>query len=102
MKSNCSVIGNNINGGGRGLNAAIVDSTHFQVVAVTNFDLYSQNSSSLEQWLTSQVLDNDIIIIFTFDEASKELSHKAKMSLYRLGNCFVSVFIRSKLILSFW
>lgn len=82
-----SLIGNNINGGGRGLNAAIVDSEHFQVVGVNNFDLYSQNSTSLERWLATQVLPNDIIIVFTFDEASKELSHKAKMSLYRLGNC---------------
>lgn len=81
----CSVIGGNINGGGRGLNAAIVDSTHFQVVAVQNFDLYSQNSTSLEHWLANQVLDNDIIIAFTFDEASKELSRKAKTSLYKLG-----------------
>ncbi|XP_054281467.1 protein O-linked-mannose beta-1,2-N-acetylglucosaminyltransferase 1-like isoform X2 [Macrosteles quadrilineatus] len=80
------VIGNNINGGGRGLNAAIVDSVHFQVIAVHNFDLYSQNSTSLELWLANQVLDNDIIIVFTFDEASKELSRKAKLSLYRLGS----------------
>uniref|UniRef100_A0A1B6KQP2 Alpha-1,3-mannosyl-glycoprotein 2-beta-N-acetylglucosaminyltransferase n=1 Tax=Graphocephala atropunctata TaxID=36148 RepID=A0A1B6KQP2_9HEMI len=80
------LIGNNINGGGRGLNAAIVDAVHFQVVAVHNFDLYSQNSTSLELWLAKQVMDNDIIIVFTFDEASKELSRKAKMSLYRLGS----------------
>lgn len=80
------IIGGNINGGGRGLNAAIVDSVHFQVVAVQNFDLYSQNSTSLELWLTNQVRENDIIIAFTFDEASKELSRKAKTSLYKLGS----------------
>lgn len=73
------------------MNAAIVDSVHFQVVAVQNFDLYSQNSTSLELWLTNQVLENDIIIAFTFDEASKELSRKAKTSLYKLGMFIVCI-----------
>ncbi|XP_075219830.1 protein O-linked-mannose beta-1,2-N-acetylglucosaminyltransferase 1-like isoform X2 [Lycorma delicatula] len=80
------IIGGNINGGGRGLNAAIIESTHLNIVSVQNFDLYSQNSSTLEVWLVNQVHENDIIIAFTFDEASKELSKKAKTTLYKLGS----------------
>ncbi|XP_039281076.1 uncharacterized protein LOC120350658 isoform X2 [Nilaparvata lugens] len=73
-------------GGGRGLNVALVETRHMSIVSVQNFDLYSQNSSALESWLDERVRERDIIIAFTFDEASKELSKKAKASLYKLGS----------------
>ncbi|XP_014248464.1 protein O-linked-mannose beta-1,2-N-acetylglucosaminyltransferase 1-like [Cimex lectularius] len=80
------VFGKYYGGGGRGLNIAVVDAKYLQIVTLQNFDLYSQNSTSLELWLASYLRVNDIVIVFTFDEASKELSKKAKHMLYELGS----------------
>lgn len=78
--------GKYLGGGGRGLNIAVIENKYLQLVSMQTFDLYSHNSSSLESWLTNSLQDGDIIIAFTFDEASKELSKKAKAILYNLGS----------------
>lgn len=80
-----SVIGAGINNGGRGINAAIVEPTHFRLISVRNFDTYGTDSSDLETWIESEILIDDIVIFFTFDEASKELSNYAKKLLFELG-----------------
>ncbi|XP_014285919.1 protein O-linked-mannose beta-1,2-N-acetylglucosaminyltransferase 1 [Halyomorpha halys] len=80
------VQGKYVGGGGRGLNIAVIETKYLQLVSMQTFDLYSHNSSSLESWLTNSLQDDDIIIAFTFDEASKELSKKAKAILYDLGS----------------
>ncbi|KAF6200203.1 hypothetical protein GE061_006506 [Apolygus lucorum] len=45
-----------------------------------------QNSTALETMLTYGINVDDIVIAFTFDEASKELSKRAKQLLYQLGS----------------
>lgn len=73
-------------GGGRGLNFAVIEPRYLQLVVLQNYDLYSHNSSALETMLTYGINVNDIVIAFTFDEASKELSKRAKKLLYLLGS----------------
>ncbi|XP_073998522.1 protein O-linked-mannose beta-1,2-N-acetylglucosaminyltransferase 1-like isoform X2 [Rhodnius prolixus] len=80
------VQGKYLGGGGRGLNIAVVEARYLQLVTLQTFDLYSQNSSSLELWLSTSLREDDIIIAFTFDEASRELSKRAKTILYHLGS----------------
>ncbi|XP_071450523.1 protein O-linked-mannose beta-1,2-N-acetylglucosaminyltransferase 1-like [Hetaerina americana] len=80
------ILGNNINGGGRGLNVAIIEPIHFQVVSVQNFDTYNKDGGDFEAFLLNEVLTDDIIILFTFDEASKELDNNSKKLLYDLGS----------------
>ncbi|XP_046405882.1 protein O-linked-mannose beta-1,2-N-acetylglucosaminyltransferase 1-like isoform X2 [Ischnura elegans] len=80
------IIGSDINGGGRGLNVAIIEPVHFQVVSVQNFDTYNKDGGDFEAFLLNEVLMDDIIILFTFDEASKELDSNSKKLLYELGS----------------
>ncbi|KAK9509119.1 hypothetical protein O3M35_006505 [Rhynocoris fuscipes] len=80
------VLGKYLGGGGRGLNIAVIESRYLQLVTLQTFDLYSQNSSGLELWLSTSLKEDDIIIAFTFDEASRELSKRAKAILYHLGS----------------
>lgn len=75
-----------MNGGGRGLNAAIVEPTHFDVVSVRNFDTYRYDKSDeIKTWLDG-LLNNDILIIFTSDEASVNLSGTVKKMFNDLGS----------------
>uniref|UniRef100_A0A0A9WLM6 Alpha-1,3-mannosyl-glycoprotein 2-beta-N-acetylglucosaminyltransferase n=1 Tax=Lygus hesperus TaxID=30085 RepID=A0A0A9WLM6_LYGHE len=73
-------------GGGRGLNFAVIEPKRLQLVYLQNYDLYSHNSTALETMLTYGINIDDIVIAFTFDEASKELSKRAKQLLYQLGS----------------
>ncbi|CAB0013462.1 unnamed protein product, partial [Nesidiocoris tenuis] len=80
------ILGKYLAGGGRGLNFAVIEPRYMQLVLFQNYDLYSHNSSALETLLTYGINMNDIVIAFTFDEASKELSKRAKNLLYQLGS----------------
>lgn len=83
------VIRKDLNGGGRGLNLAVVEPESFQVIHVRNFDTYEKDDTQLEMFLEKYVLLGDIIIIFTFDEASGKLSEIAKKMLYELGSASI-------------
>ncbi|CAH0776680.1 unnamed protein product [Bemisia tabaci] len=81
------VLAEGVNGVGRGLNAAIVDPSHGEILAVHNFDTYlAPSSPTLEEWLQKMMELDDILIIFTFDEASKEFTSEAKKALFQLGS----------------
>ncbi|KAG8225720.1 hypothetical protein J437_LFUL008105 [Ladona fulva] len=68
------------------MNVAIIEPIHFQVVSVQNFDTYNKDGGDFEAFLLNEVLVDDIIILFTFDEASKELDNNSKKLLYELGS----------------
>lgn len=71
--------------GGRGINIAIVESTTYTIMAVKNFDTYEYSSSSLDDWLDHMVKIGDVVIFFTFDEASKRLMKSTRNILYNMG-----------------
>lgn len=71
--------------GGRGINVAVIEPTTFTILAVENFDTYEYNSSNLDEWLDHMVKIGDIVILFTFDEASKKLTKNTRNLLYSMG-----------------
>ncbi|KAF4533181.1 hypothetical protein B566_EDAN001723 [Ephemera danica] len=80
------ILGAGLNNGGRGINAALIEPISLRVVSVKNFDTYAGDSTQLETWIQSEILVGDIVIFFTFDEASKELSSFAKKLIFELGS----------------
>lgn len=73
--------------GGRGINIAVIDPATYTILAVKNFDTYEYNSSNLDEWLEHMVQVGDVVIFFTFDEASKKLTKKTRDILYNMGKC---------------
>lgn len=71
--------------GGRGINVAVIEPTTYTTIAVKNFDTYEYNSSNLDDWLAHMVKTGDIVIFFTFDEASKKLTKNTRKVLYNMG-----------------
>lgn len=80
-----SVIAFNRTTGGRGINVAVIKSTTYTILAVKNFDTYEYNSSNLDDWLDQVVKIGDVVIFFTFDEASKKLTKRTRNILYNMG-----------------
>lgn len=78
--------------GGRGINVAVIEPVTYTIVAVKNFDTYEYNSSNLDEWLKHMVKFGDIVIFFTFDEASKKLTKNTRNILYKMGKYKVNIF----------
>ncbi|XP_060859578.1 protein FAM3C-like [Metopolophium dirhodum] len=72
--------------GGRGINVAVIESTTYTIMDVKNFDTYEYNSSNLDEWLDHMVKVGDVVIFFTFDEASKKLTKNTRNVLYNMGS----------------
>lgn len=81
----CSVMSFNRTAGGRGINVAVIESTTYTIMDVKNFDTYEYNSSNLDEWLDHMVKVGDVVIFFTFDEASKKLTKNTRNVLYNMG-----------------
>lgn len=75
--------------GGRGINIAVIEPATYTILAVKNFDTYEYNSSNLDEWLDHMVKVGDVVIFFTFDEASKKLTKKTRNILYNMGKCLM-------------
>lgn len=80
-----SVMSFNRSAGGRGINVAVVEPTTYSIMSVKNFDTYEYNSSNLDEWLENMVQIGDVVIFFTFDEASKKLTKTTRNILYNMG-----------------
>jgi len=85
FKNIFSVMSFNRTAGGRGINIAVIEPTTYTIIAVENFDTYEYNSSNLDDWLDHMVKIGDVVIFFTFDEASKKLSKHTRNVLYYMG-----------------
>ncbi|XP_025420250.1 protein FAM3C-like [Sipha flava] len=72
--------------GGRGINIAVIEPATYTILTVKNFDTYEYNSSNLDEWLDHMVRVGDVVIFFTFDEASKKLTKKTRNLLYNMGS----------------
>lgn len=75
----------NRSAGGRGINIAVIEPISYTIIAVRNFDTYEYYSSNLDDWLDYMVKIGDVVIFFTFDEASKKLTKNTRNVLYNMG-----------------
>lgn len=80
-----SIIDKDINGCGRGINVAVVDSVTRSILSVSNYDTYTKDSSALETLLLT-IRKGDIVILLTFDEPSSKLSQVTRLLLHELGS----------------
>ncbi|XP_045105549.1 protein O-linked-mannose beta-1,2-N-acetylglucosaminyltransferase 1-like isoform X2 [Portunus trituberculatus] len=80
------VIEKDVNKGGRGLNLVVVDPKQMKAILAKHFDTYAGDSSQLETFLSQEVLEGDILVVVTFDEASRNLSPTAKNMFAKLGS----------------
>lgn len=82
------IISKEINGGGRGINVAVIDNVTQTVVRVSHFDTYERDSTALETLLLT-LRPGDIIILLTFDEPTRKLSRVARLLLHELGSALI-------------
>ncbi|XP_018012700.1 uncharacterized protein LOC108669803 [Hyalella azteca] len=75
-----------VNGGGRGINVAVVDPVTLQPVKARSFDTHNLESEALEDFLRDDIAAGQIVVLLTFDEASRNLSHHARHLIARLGS----------------
>ncbi|KAG0724600.1 Protein FAM3C [Chionoecetes opilio] len=80
------IIEKDINKGGRGINIVLVDARRMKAVVARRFDTYAGDSTELERFLKQEVVDRDIVVAVTFDEASRNLSPAARNLLADLGS----------------
>lgn len=73
-----------LNGAGRGLNLVVVNNSTRRISRLAHFDTYAEDSSPLEIFLEG-VVDGEIVIAATFDDASRKLSDLARQLLNDLG-----------------
>eukprot|EP00058_Branchiostoma_floridae_P000353 XP_002585841.1 hypothetical protein BRAFLDRAFT_111009 [Branchiostoma floridae] len=71
--------------GWRGLNVVVIDGRTFQVTQAKNFDTYEKGSSELED-LIWKMDETSLMLIATYDEASRSLSSYARSLLTDLGS----------------
>ncbi|XP_019634234.1 PREDICTED: protein O-linked-mannose beta-1,2-N-acetylglucosaminyltransferase 1-like [Branchiostoma belcheri] len=71
--------------GWRGLNVVVVDSRTFQVTQSKNIDTYEKGSSELED-LVWKLDETSLVMIATYDEASRKLSSYARSLLTDMGS----------------
>ncbi|CAF1025761.1 unnamed protein product [Adineta steineri] len=81
------VISKGVNDGGRGLNIVVV-SNGKEVIRTGHFDTWNDDSTNLEIFLEN-LEENVIIIVVTFDEASKKLSQHSKNLFFDLGSATI-------------
>ncbi|XP_065217317.1 protein O-linked-mannose beta-1,2-N-acetylglucosaminyltransferase 1-like [Planococcus citri] len=77
---------NHAGNGGRGLNIALINSKRLEVKDFVTFDVYIDNSIVMDMWLNTSVRESDVLIIFTFDEASRMLAESSKKLFYDYGS----------------
>lgn len=89
---------NHAGNGGRGLNIALINSKRLEVKDFVTFDVYIDNSIVMDMWLNASVRESDVLVIFTFDEASRMLAESSKKLFYDYGINFCFEFT-SKMLL---
>lgn len=78
-------ITNHASNSGRGLNIAVVNSRRLVLKDFVTFDVYLENSVVMDMWINASVKQYDIILIYTFDEASRMLAESSKKLFYDFG-----------------
>ena len=70
------------------MNVALINSKRLEVKDFVTFDVYIDNSVVMDMWLNATVREGDVLIIFTFDEASRMLAESSKKLFYEYGTIF--------------
>jgi beta-1,2-N-acetylglucosaminyltransferase len=83
------VFGEGLNDAGRGLNIAVVSSKTMDVIRVGHFDTFGTDSSNLEIFI-EMLTDHDIIVVVTYDEASKNFDLASQKLFQALGSSYAS------------
>lgn len=78
------------------MNIALVNSKRLEVKDFVTFDLYIDNSIVMDMWFNATVKQNDVVIIFTYDEASRMLAESSKKMFYDYGEYFTSNLTQNK------
>lgn len=76
---------NHASNDGRGLNIVLINSKRFEIKDFVTFDVYTDNSIVMDTWINSSVTLDDIILIYTYDEASRMLAESSKKLFYDYG-----------------
>ncbi len=67
------------------MNLVLISSKRLEVKDFITFDVYTDNSIVMDMWINASVKQNDILLIYTFDEASKKLTESSKKIFYEYG-----------------
>ena len=86
-------LSNHAGNGGRGLNIALINSKRLEMKDFVTFDVYIDNSIVMDMWLNASVRENDVLIIFTFDEASRMLAESSKRLFYDYGMIYYDALV---------
>lgn len=81
------VFAEGLNDAGRGLNMAVVKPTSRTVARVGHFDTYAKDSSSVEFFM-EMLAEGDIVVVVTYDDASKNLDSAAQELFRTLGSSY--------------
>lgn len=63
----------------------LINSKRFEIKDFVTFDVYTDNSIVMDTWINSSVTLDDIILIYTYDEASRMLAESSKKLFYDYG-----------------
>lgn len=76
---------NHASNNGRGLNIVIINSKRLEIKYFVTFDVYMDSSIVMDTWINSSVTMDDIVLVYTYDEASRMLAESSKKLFYDYG-----------------
>lgn len=80
-----SSLTNHASNNGRGLNIVLINSKRLEIKYFVTFDVYMDNSIVMDTWINSSVTLDDIVLVYTYDEASRMLAESSKKLFYNYG-----------------
>lgn len=63
----------------------LINSKRLEVKDFVTFDVYLDNSIVMDTWINSSVTTDDIVLVYTYDEASRMLAESSKKLFYDFG-----------------
>jgi len=86
------VFGEGLNDAGRGLNIAVVSPKTMDVIRVGHFDTFGADSSNLEIFMEMLTIQ-DIVIVVSYDESSKNFDIPSQKLFQAIGSSFANKLI---------
>ena len=87
--NNVSLVNESLSNYGRGMNVVLVDGRNGQFVKSFVFDVFSQTSMMFINFLRT-IEDEHVVLITTYDDASKNLNAAARFELISLGSRLIN------------
>lgn len=63
----------------------LINPKRLEVRAFATFDVYMESSIMMDVWMNFTVKTNDIVLMYTFDEASRMLAESSRKLFYDYG-----------------